>query len=102
MIDHAGNAGGPTCVLVVTVWSDSNGLHRLVSLTGFDPHPTDAVPELQRSYAPSNAAVLALVGGWLEEVQARSHRLHAVPSDPTTGAGDARPEGHGPRPSRRR
>lgn len=91
MIADADPTRTPTGVLVVTVWSDGDGLRRLVSLIDPEPHVRDATaPELQRIYAPSDTAVIALVKTWLGAVTGRSKRPvpHAVTFDPTAGSAD--------------
>lgn len=74
MIRNARSTREPVGVLVVTVWSDADGLRRVVSLTNPEPCAADPALELQRNYAPSNKAVLSLVKNWLEALGERSHR----------------------------
>ena len=84
------SAREPVSVLVVTVWSDAGGLRRVVSLTDPESQPADPALELQRTYAPTDSAVLSLVKTWLEAVVERSRRPrpHAVATEPPAGSAD--------------
>ncbi|HSK33668.1 MAG TPA: hypothetical protein VK903_09305 [Propionicimonas sp.] len=79
----------PAGVLVVTVWSEADGLRRVVSLT--DPGSSSAAPtlELQRNYAASDKAVLNLVRHWLEAVEERTSRSGPSGELRAERAGDA-------------
>ncbi len=76
----------PAGVLVVTVWSDADGLRRVVSLTDPEPLANEPALALQRNYAADDAAVLEVVKTWLEAVGERGRRRpgpQAVSSRPT-------------------
>ncbi|HSK32461.1 MAG TPA: hypothetical protein VK903_03180 [Propionicimonas sp.] len=74
MARYARLAREPAGVLVVTVWADADGLHRVVSLTDPEPRAVEPAPELRRNHAADDAAVLDLVRTWLEAVGERSRR----------------------------
>lgn len=71
-------------VLVVTVWADADGLHRVVSRAALDELDNDEPRPLRRQRVASDAAVLDLVREWLSSISSEVERtLRLVESCPT-------------------